>query len=110
MILSIAEYRPHPLRIQRKRTKGWRILEGAVNCARPSRWGNPYRPEEFAKPKQCLEAYRLLIETDPETIVEIQTELRDEQLACWCRLEKPCHVDILCEIANREPGEQNNQI
>lgn len=90
----------HPLRIQRKRTKGWRMPEGAVNCARPSRWGNPYRPEEFAKPEQCLEAYRLLIETEPETIAEIKAELRGKHLACFCRLDKPCHVDILCEIAN----------
>lgn len=30
-------------RIQRKRTKGWRMPEGAVYVGRPSRWGNPFR-------------------------------------------------------------------
>jgi hypothetical protein len=30
-------------RIQRKRTKGWRLPEGAVYVGRPSRWGNPFR-------------------------------------------------------------------
>lgn len=28
-------------------------------------------------------------------------ELRGKSLACWCPLDKPCHVDVLCEIANR---------
>lgn len=31
-----------PKRIQRKRTKGWRMPEGAVYVGRPSKWGNPY--------------------------------------------------------------------
>lgn len=31
-----------PKRIQRKRTKGWRMPEAAVYVGRPSRWGNPY--------------------------------------------------------------------
>ena len=29
-----------PKRIQRKRTKGWRMPEGAVYVGRPTRWGN----------------------------------------------------------------------
>lgn len=31
-----------PKRIQRKRTKGWRMPEGAVYVGRPTRWGNPF--------------------------------------------------------------------
>ena len=31
-----------PKRIQRKRTKGWRMPEGSVYVGRPTRWGNPY--------------------------------------------------------------------
>jgi hypothetical protein len=29
-------------RIQRRRTKGWRMPDGAVYVGRPSRWGNPF--------------------------------------------------------------------
>lgn len=36
-------YTPHPLRIQRTRAKGWRMLEGAVYVGRPTTWGNPFR-------------------------------------------------------------------
>ena len=30
-------------RIQRKRTKGWRMPEGAIYVGRPTKWGNPIR-------------------------------------------------------------------
>jgi hypothetical protein len=33
-----------PQRIQRKRTKGWRMPEGAVYVGRGSKWGNPFGP------------------------------------------------------------------
>jgi hypothetical protein len=33
-----------PERIQRKRTKGWRMPEGAVYVGRPTIFGNPFRP------------------------------------------------------------------
>lgn len=32
-----------PKRIQRKRTKGWRMPEGAIYVGRPSRWQNHFR-------------------------------------------------------------------
>ena len=32
-----------PERIQRKRTKGWRMPEGAVVVSRPTKWGNPFQ-------------------------------------------------------------------
>lgn len=35
-----------PKRIQRKRTKGWRMPEGAVYVGRGSKWGNPFRWED----------------------------------------------------------------
>lgn len=31
-----------PKRIQRQRTKGWRMPEGAIYVGRPSPWGNPW--------------------------------------------------------------------
>lgn len=32
----------HPKRIQRQRTKGWRMPDGAVYVGRPTKWGNPF--------------------------------------------------------------------
>ena len=33
----------YPKRIQRRRTKGWRVPANAKSVARPSRWGNPFK-------------------------------------------------------------------
>jgi len=38
-----------PIRIQRRRTKGWRMPENTVSVTRPSRWGNPWRVEDIAR-------------------------------------------------------------
>ncbi len=35
-----------PKRIQRKRTKGWRMPEGAVYVGRPTLWSNPFKLEQ----------------------------------------------------------------
>ncbi len=35
-----------PQRIQRQRTKGWRLTAGAVYVGRPSRWANPFRARQ----------------------------------------------------------------
>lgn len=28
-------------------------------------------------------------------------DLRGKNLACWCALDRPCHADVLLELANR---------
>ena len=38
-----------PKRIQRKRTKGWRMPEGAVYVGRPGVWGNPWTVDDFTE-------------------------------------------------------------
>lgn len=47
--------RPH--RIQRQRTKGWRMPEGAVYVGRPTKWGNPYWDVERYGLDLCLRAF-----------------------------------------------------
>jgi len=32
---------------------------------------------------------------------QIRDELAGKDLACWCRLDQPCHADVLLAIANR---------
>lgn len=29
-----------------------------------------------------------------------KSELRGQNIACWCRADAPCHADVLLEIAN----------
>ncbi len=89
-----------PKRIQRKRTKGWKMPVGAVYVGRPTYWGNPHYVVNGDQ-SVCVNQYRehILLEF-PEIAVNARRELRGKDLACWCKLDQPCHADVLLEIAN----------
>lgn len=100
-----------PKRIQRKRTKGWRMPEGAVYVGRPSVWGNPYRvwgqAPRAATPEEAVELFRRRIDYAPDALgpysaAMIRRLLGGRDLCCWCPLDAPCHADVLLEIANSE--------
>lgn len=103
-------------RIRLSRRKGWRLPEGAVNCARPTKWGNPYKAGEppplwpQGKPfttADAVDCYRLmlaggqLLNQPPGNLIvrAAMVELPGHDLACWCPLDAPCHVDVLLEYA-----------
>ena len=95
-----------PKRIQRKRTKGWRLPHGATCVTRPGKWGNPY--DSVVLFRFALEAaiHGQLTMRDHrkeliQRIADDIEELRGFDLACWCSLDKPCHADVLLEFANR---------
>jgi hypothetical protein len=37
----------NPKRIQRERTKGWRMPQGAIYVGRPSKWGNTWKVDDI---------------------------------------------------------------
>lgn len=107
-----------PERIQRKRTKGWRMPEGAVYVGRPGKWGNPWTvvqalggwclavrgnaatgmyATEAEAMQGLMKAYAMWAEVRRD---EIQEHLRGKDLACWCPPGAVCHADVLLEIAN----------
>lgn len=50
-----------PKRIQRKRTKGWKMPEGAVYVGRPTQFGNPFSHlARFSSVADSLIAFRML--------------------------------------------------
>ena len=77
------------------------MYDSAVYVGRPTKWGNPYKPEHFTVPSGAVDAFRVLMESEEYNIEMIQRELKGRVLACWCPLDKPCHADVLLEIANR---------
>ncbi|MDI9901323.1 DUF4326 domain-containing protein [Rhodococcus sp. IEGM 1409] len=130
-----------PKRIQRKRTKGWKMPENAVYVGRPTKWGNPFRVvkssccptwdvvddngsayvvdhawahanqwKDLRLPgalnwarSEAVRLYRLDITellVSPPLIAMAPKELAGKDLACWCPLDSPCHVDVLLELAN----------
>lgn len=98
-------YTTHPLRIQRRRTKGYKMPPGAVYCGRPTKWGNPFvvgclsEYGDIPDSQTAVDFYRAWIDKGLRRIA--MQELRGKQLACWCPLDRPCHVDVLCELANQ---------
>jgi hypothetical protein len=89
-----------PQRIERKRTKGYRLPAGAVCISRPSRWGNPFRVDEHGL-EEALRLYRAYLHAMPrEALHALLAPLRGKDLACWCKEGQPCHGDILLELAN----------
>lgn len=39
----------------------------------------------------------------------ILSNLRGHDLACWCRLDQPCHADVLLELANGVASREDHQ-
>ncbi len=109
-----------PHRVQLRRVKGWRMPQNTVVVARQSRWGNPYmvwqngglwyvaweygdekafhwREKAFAR---AVKLYRNGFGRCHDFLADVRRELRGKNLACWCRLDEPCHADILLKWAN----------
>lgn len=115
-----------PKRIQRLRTKGWRMPPKTIYVGRPTVFGNPYwHAAKFYGVALSLALFRntangcwnpQVVAGIPLTYYDdhcdwlkrivghpadfIRSELRGKDLACWCRLDEACHADILLEIAN----------
>jgi uncharacterized protein DUF4326 len=109
-------------RVQRMRTKGWRLPDGAVCVTRPGKWGNPFRLNtancdcgstnglcwnvayRCHTPEAAVKYFRADLQELKKAM--IRAELRGKDLACWCPLVDkdgnpvPCHADVLLEIAN----------
>lgn len=91
-----------PKRLQLSRKRGWKLPPGAVNVARPSRWGNPYSVAEFGRELAVSNYRRRLVGLLAIAAVDL-SPLRGRDLACWCRPGDICHADVLLELANSEP-------
>ena len=112
-----------PVRVQRKRTKGWRKPDNTVNVTRPGKWGNPFdlQTEENKlymerKPRGLSRSKKEIAEVESQARINvvdlfkssrtaahkalIKQELKGKNLMCWCKEGEYCHGDILLQIAN----------
>lgn len=119
-----------PIRIQRRRTFGWRAPQHAVYVGRPTRFGNPFRvahdpqtkgwhvaaknglavgtfPTDAEARRYATDAYRTWI-TSPEQVPLLTLArqlLHGRDLTCWCPLPEPgepdhCHAAVLLKLAS----------
>jgi hypothetical protein len=94
--------------------------DNTVYVGRPSKWGNPFSgPDAVEKYFKIIHDLFLVNSQMREWREGGRTyellfmireafqsqkgvdELRGKDLACWCPLDKPCHADVLLEIANK---------
>lgn len=108
-------------RIQRKRTKGWRMPSNAKYVGRGSRWGSQFRVVKMGNKwfvsssetiyagmptfdtkreaaAQACKAYELLMRIFKDDCPRHFAPLIGKDLACWCPLGSPCHADVLLEL------------
>lgn len=115
-------YVPHPLRLQRKRTKGFKLPPGTICVTRPGPWGNPFRMQsaiEAGYANTEAEARALCVECFEDWLLkgdlsewwfgasrdswlwmrENLSTLASQKVACFCPLNRPCHADVLAKWA-----------
>ena len=99
----------HSLRIQRKRTAGFKHPIGTKFVTRPSKFGNPFESaasiaawlesgdvgSDLLKPMAAEE-----LEERRQWILANVHTLRGKLVACFCELDKPCHGNELARRAN----------
>jgi hypothetical protein len=105
---------PTPLRLQRSRKKGSRLVSPngfpVVCVSRPGKWGNPWKVgvKYGGWAGDCVKYFVAWLEqTEPgrQLAADAARELRGCNLACWCALPKPgepdqCHGAVLLRLAN----------
>ena len=105
-----------PIRIQRKRTKGWKMPENTVYVGRGSKWGNPYYNKSdclVLKLPNGMESLIMAVKASNAELVKLfeknckpenedLSELKGKNLACWCKPDEICHADVLLKLANEE--------
>lgn len=95
-----------PKRIQRKRTKGWKMPPNTIYVGRPTKYGNPFRIGDthpvFHDVKMDAQDAVDMYEWGMSYIRPDLSELRGKDLACWCPLDQPCHADVLLKLAMKQ--------
>lgn len=105
-----------PERVQMTRNRPWRRDHpDAVIVARPSKWGNPWRPGDprraDLRAEVVAEYRRALADGElPYAAADVRSELAGRDLACWCPLPDPgapdhCHAAVLLDLANTKDND-----
>jgi hypothetical protein len=99
-----------PVRLQRKNTAGWKMIEGAIYIGTGSKYENPFDSKVVGKQK-AVQNFRLLMGEHGEKIwpelierraeiLELLPELKNKNLVDWAKITEPSHGDWYLKHAN----------
>lgn len=74
--------------------------ENKVYVGRPGKFGNAFDVATYGR-RLAIFNFRQRMRNMKLINPEFFEELRGKNLACWCRLDQPCHADVLLELANQ---------
>lgn len=115
------EFKPRRVRVQGDYFHG-RVPAGAVYVGRsapglhgskfqnrfrpgrttPANWTAPFGGVYVRDVEHAVELCRQLLAASPALVEEARAELAGRDLACWCDLFAPCHVDVLLPVVQGE--------
>ena len=73
-----------------------------VKVDRSTKWGNPWPIAQSGGCEAAIAKFKAwLYSLDIAEIYNYRYALQGKNLACWCPLDKPCHADVLLELANK---------
>ena len=81
-----------------------------VYVGRPSKFGNPFVEGRDGTREEVVEKFRRHLESRPDLVLAARRELRGKVLGCWCFPKRPCHAEVLCEVANADLTEDEEAL
>lgn len=105
-----------PIRVQRRRAKGWRLPPNTVCVDRSTKWGNPFIVGRDGTREDCTRLFAAMlngyicVSRSPSIkeqreyrrmAVASHRDLMGKNLACWCPPGVPCHADVLLALNHR---------
>ena len=90
-------------RLQKKNYYDYSYLSNpnSVYVGRPTKWGNPFKEKDYGL-KICLEKYHIWLIEQLKENPKFLDPLKGKDLVCFCKLNRPCHADIIIEFLNEE--------
>lgn len=104
-----------PVRVQLSRRQGWRMPDNTTKVDRSTAFGNPFtaNADRGETAASSVDLFRRWLEGDPYcirsypdleqrrlTLLQRLPELRNRNLACWCKPGEACHAEVLLAMAN----------
>jgi hypothetical protein len=82
-------------------TNEYDVYIGRIPSFGNPKFGNPFVVGVHGKRGECIQLHREWIQTQPELLQAIKSELKGKRIGCHCK-PRACHGDTLAWIADED--------